>query len=63
MLFEKQGRHAGQIAGKTPYMQPVHVDGTSTASEALIGCVTPVRIAAAGSNSLSGEIVRARELE
>ncbi len=63
VLFEKPGRHAGQIAGKTPYMQPVHVDGTFHGGQGLIGCVTPVRIAAAGSNSLSGEIVRARELE
>ncbi len=27
VLFEKRGRHAGQIAGKTPYLQPVQVDG------------------------------------
>ena len=33
VLFEKAGRHPGQIAGKTPYLQPVHVD----APPALIG--------------------------
>jgi tRNA-2-methylthio-N6-dimethylallyladenosine synthase len=27
VLFEKSGRHEGQIAGKSPYMQAVHVEG------------------------------------
>ena len=29
VLFEKPGRHDGQIAGKSPYMQAVHVDGAA----------------------------------
>jgi tRNA-2-methylthio-N6-dimethylallyladenosine synthase len=57
VLFEKTGRHHGQIAGKSPYMQPVHVFGPPE----LIGRVLPARIAAAGSNSLSGEIVQGQE--
>ena len=57
VLFEKPGRHEGQIAGKSPYMQPVHVFGPPE----LVGRVLPVRIAAAGSNSLSGEIVQDQE--
>ncbi|WP_281926419.1 tRNA (N6-isopentenyl adenosine(37)-C2)-methylthiotransferase MiaB [Methylocystis bryophila] len=57
VLFEKQGRHDGQIAGKSPYMQAVHVDG----DEGEIGRLRPVKIVAAGPNSLSGEIVEARE--
>jgi tRNA-2-methylthio-N6-dimethylallyladenosine synthase len=57
VLFEKPGRHDGQIAGKSPYMQPVHVFGPPE----LVGRVLPVRIAAAGSNSLSGEIVQGQE--
>jgi tRNA-2-methylthio-N6-dimethylallyladenosine synthase len=57
VLFEKLGRHVGQIAGKSPYMQPVHVFGPPE----LVGRVLPVRIAAAGSNSLSGEIVQGQE--
>ena len=56
-LFEKPGRHAGQIAGKTPYLQAVHAPG----DESLIGRVLPVKIIAAGPNSLAGEIVRAGE--
>ncbi|MGA8173095.1 MAG: tRNA (N6-isopentenyl adenosine(37)-C2)-methylthiotransferase MiaB [Methylocystis sp.] len=59
VLFEKHGRHDGQIAGKSPYMQPVHVFGPPE----MVGRVLPVRIAAAGSNSLSGEIVQGQERE
>ncbi|HEY8066216.1 MAG TPA: tRNA (N6-isopentenyl adenosine(37)-C2)-methylthiotransferase MiaB [Methylosinus sp.] len=52
VLFEKPGRHEGQIAGKSPYMQPVHAMG----GEELIGKTLPVTIVAAGSNSLAGRI-------
>ena len=40
VLFEKPGRRAGQITGKSPYLQPVQVD----APEALIGTIASVRI-------------------
>ncbi len=58
VLFEKPGRHEGQIAGKSPYLQAVHADG----APALIGRVLPVKIIAAGSNSLAGEIAQGQEL-
>ncbi|WP_280113324.1 MULTISPECIES: tRNA (N6-isopentenyl adenosine(37)-C2)-methylthiotransferase MiaB [Methylosinus] len=51
-LFEKPGRHGGQIAGKSPYMQAVHASG----GPELIGSILPVTIVAAGSNSLAGTI-------
>jgi tRNA-2-methylthio-N6-dimethylallyladenosine synthase len=58
VLFEKPGRHEGQIAGKSPYMQAVHVNGGAE----MIGRVAPVTIIAAGSNSLAGRLVgEARE--
>jgi tRNA-2-methylthio-N6-dimethylallyladenosine synthase len=50
VLIEKPGRHAGQIGGKTPYLQPVHLDGPAD----LIGQVVPVRIIGKSSNSLEG---------
>jgi tRNA-2-methylthio-N6-dimethylallyladenosine synthase len=53
VLFEKPGRHEGQIAGKTPYMQAVHVSGPAD----MIGGVAPVAIVAAGSNSLAGRLL------
>jgi tRNA-2-methylthio-N6-dimethylallyladenosine synthase len=53
VLFEKPGRHEGQIAGKSPYMQAVHVSGATD----LIGSVARVAIVAAGSNSLAGRLL------
>lgn len=53
VLFEKPGRHPGQIAGKTPYLQAVHVEG----SLELVGETRLVRIRKAGPNSLSGTLV------
>ncbi|HWI29709.1 MAG TPA: tRNA (N6-isopentenyl adenosine(37)-C2)-methylthiotransferase MiaB [Stellaceae bacterium] len=52
VLFEKTGRHEGQLVGRTPYLQPVH----ATAPRRLIGETLPVRITAALANSLSGEV-------
>jgi tRNA-2-methylthio-N6-dimethylallyladenosine synthase len=53
VLLEKAGRHPGQLAGKTPYLQMVQIDGAGLS----VGDVVPVRITAAGSNSLFGEAV------
>jgi tRNA-2-methylthio-N6-dimethylallyladenosine synthase len=50
VLFEKPGRKAGQIAGRSPYLQAVHCDGPAS----LIGQIAPVRIAEAGRVSLAG---------
>ena len=55
VLFEKAGRHAGQLIGRSPYLQSVH----APAAESLIGSVLDVEIRAAGSNSLSGTLTAA----
>jgi tRNA-2-methylthio-N6-dimethylallyladenosine synthase len=52
VLFERLGRHAGQLIGRSPYLQAVHAD----AAPELLGHIMPVEIAAAGPNSLSGVI-------
>ena len=52
VLFEKKGRQAGQMTGRSPYLQPVHV----IAPEEVIGRILPVRITAAHANSLSGSL-------
>ena len=52
VLFDKPGRHAGQIAGRSPYLQAVHAE----APDALIGSVHPVRITAALPHSLGGTL-------
>jgi len=53
VLIEKTGRHPGQIGGRSPWLQPVHIDGP----ERLIGQILPVRIDSATRNSLSGSLV------
>lgn len=52
VLFDKPGRHEGQVGGRSPYLQAVHVEGSAT----LIGSVQPVRIAAALPHSLRGAL-------
>ncbi|HEX4114075.1 MAG TPA: tRNA (N6-isopentenyl adenosine(37)-C2)-methylthiotransferase MiaB [Stellaceae bacterium] len=52
VLFEKPGRHPGQLVGRSPYLQAVH----AAAPEALLGSIAPVRIAALSANSLAGEV-------
>jgi tRNA-2-methylthio-N6-dimethylallyladenosine synthase len=54
VLFEREGRHDGQILGRSPYLQAVHVEGP----QSLIGQVAPVRIGAAAMNSLTGDLAR-----
>ncbi len=53
VLFEKPARDAGQLMGRTPYLQPVHV----AADTALIGTVAQVKIARRTANSLHGALV------
>ena len=48
VLFEGPGRKPGQIAGRSPYLQAVHVEGP----ESLIGQIVEVDILAASPNSL-----------
>ena len=52
ILFTGTGRHPGQIAGRSPYLQPVHVTGPAE----LIGSEVQVTSAAAHPNSLAGPI-------
>jgi tRNA-2-methylthio-N6-dimethylallyladenosine synthase len=51
LLVEKPGRHPGQLAGKSPYLQAIQVEGT----DARVGDIIPVRVTRAGSNSLFAE--------
>jgi tRNA-2-methylthio-N6-dimethylallyladenosine synthase len=50
VLLEKPGRDPGQLVGKSPYLQPVHVSG----GPHLIGMIVDAHITGVGSNSLSG---------
>jgi tRNA-2-methylthio-N6-dimethylallyladenosine synthase len=59
VLFERPGRHAGQLMGRSPYLQWVHAE----AEPSLCGHVLEVEICAAGANSLSGRLRSTLELE
>jgi len=50
VLLEKSGRAEGQLVGRSPYLQPVHVKG----QKSQIGTVLEVQIDSVGTNSLSG---------
>ena len=52
VLFERRGRHAGQVAGRTPFMQWLHVDG----DDALIGTVAEAAVTEASPNGLAGAL-------
>jgi tRNA-2-methylthio-N6-dimethylallyladenosine synthase len=55
VLFEKPGRHAGQLVGRSPYLQPVQV----TAPASLLGEIATVTITEIASNSLFGTLAQA----
>jgi len=54
VLFEKVAREPGQIMGRTPYLQPVHVQ----ADTAWIGQMAEVQIERRTANSLHGVLVQ-----
>jgi tRNA-2-methylthio-N6-dimethylallyladenosine synthase len=53
VLLEKPGRKPGQLTGRSPYLQPVHV----TDNGARIGDIVLAEITDCGANSLSGVII------
>jgi tRNA-2-methylthio-N6-dimethylallyladenosine synthase len=55
VLFERAGRHAGQIVGRSPYLQPVQV----MASQELIGDIRSVMVTEVAPNSLFGAVLGA----
>lgn len=53
ILLERKGRQPGQLVGKSPWLQSVHVE----AGDARIGDLIEVDLVSAGPNSLGGVIV------
>ncbi len=54
VLFERPGRHSGQLVGRSPYLQPVQVE----APLSLIGSIAAVTVTAVASNSLFGVLAQ-----
>jgi tRNA-2-methylthio-N6-dimethylallyladenosine synthase len=55
VLLERPGRHVGQLIGRSPYMQAVHVEADASS----LGHVLEVEIRAARANSLAGRLTSA----
>jgi tRNA-2-methylthio-N6-dimethylallyladenosine synthase len=53
VLVTGPGRYPGQMAGRSPWLNPVHFDGPAH----LVGRIVPVRILAAHPHSLSGALL------
>jgi len=58
VLLEREGRHSGQLVGRSPYLQAVHVQ----AGADRIGSIADIDITAAGPNSLTGAMAAARAI-
>lgn len=56
VLLERDGRHPGQLVGRSPYMQAVSVDAGSAQGN-LRGTICNVEIGAVLSNSLRGRLI------
>ncbi len=57
VLLERHGRLDGQLVGRSPYMNSVHVQ----ADDVLLGQIVPTRILKSEPNSLAGAIVPKRD--
>jgi len=55
VLLERRGRHPGQLVGRSPFMQPVHV----AAPGEMFGSLAELIVEGASANSLSGRLVGA----
>lgn len=54
VLFEKTGRHEGQLIGRSPYLQSVHV----VAPQSMLGSIAPVKIVDQTPNALAGALLK-----
>lgn len=53
VLFEGDGRHKGQLTGRTPYMQNLY----AKADNSLLNKIVSVKVTGASTNSLKGEVL------
>ncbi len=56
VLFDKRARNIGQIGGRSPYLQAVHIE----AEDSLIGEIKMVEIISADKNSLGARLIKER---
>lgn len=56
ILIEREGRHPGQLVGRSPYLQAVHIEAAAGPGP-LMGDLVPVAITARHPHSLGGRVV------
>ncbi len=54
VLFDRPGRRPGQLVGRSPYLQAVHIDGSAVQA----GEIARIEITSVGPNSLSGVVAQ-----
>jgi len=54
LLIERKGRRPGQMIGRSPWLQSVHVE-----TDAPVGTMLDVTLVSAGPNSLAGAVRQA----
>jgi tRNA-2-methylthio-N6-dimethylallyladenosine synthase len=57
MLVTGPGRHPGQVAGRSPWLQPLHAAGLAQDAASLAGQVLPCEVTAIHPNSLAVRIL------
>jgi tRNA-2-methylthio-N6-dimethylallyladenosine synthase len=57
VLFERSGRKPGQMVGRTPWLQAVHVEGDAD----LLGTIAEVTLVSAGPRSMAGVLAQGRD--
>ena len=57
VLFERRGRRAGQLTGRSPWMHAVH----AAAGDSLLGAIRPVQVTRAGPHGLTGVLANPSE--
>ena len=59
VLFDRKGRNAGQLLGRSPWLQPVHIDA---GPDELLGHIAPVIIEQGFANSLRGRLAESEKV-
>ncbi len=59
VLFDRKGRAPGQLLGRSPYLQPVHIDA---GPDDLLGRIAPVIIEQGFANSLRGRLTESEKV-
>jgi tRNA-2-methylthio-N6-dimethylallyladenosine synthase len=63
VLFDRRGKHPGQLVGRSPWLQATHVTLDPAHADALFGQMADVQISRGAPNGLVGALVETSEVE